>query len=74
MLALTGDGRRSQRHGPAPWDDRTTERLSAAGLSASVITRLTAQWQAEREALQRRDLSEVGHGTVRSIDDQRQRR
>ena len=27
---------------------------SAAGLSASVITRLTTQWQAEREAFQRR--------------------
>jgi putative transposase len=29
---------------------------SAAGLSASVITRLTAQWQAEREAFMRRSL------------------
>jgi putative transposase len=28
----------------------------AAGLSASVITRLTVQWQAEREAFARRDL------------------
>jgi putative transposase len=34
---------------------------SAAGLSASVITRLTSQWQAEREAFQRRDLSEVDY-------------
>jgi putative transposase len=31
---------------------------SAAGLSASVITRLTTQWQAEREAFGQRDLSE----------------
>jgi putative transposase len=34
---------------------------SAAGLSASVITRLTAQWQAEREAFARRDLAEVDY-------------
>src|SRR5918995_518222 len=34
---------------------------SAAGLSASVITRLCAQWQAEREAFQRRDLGEVDY-------------
>jgi putative transposase len=34
---------------------------SAAGLSASVITRLCAQWQAEREAFQRRELSEVDY-------------
>jgi len=34
---------------------------SAAGLSASVITRLCGQWQAEREAFQRRDLSEVDY-------------
>jgi transposase-like protein len=34
---------------------------SVAGLSASVITRLTAQWQAEREAFQQRDLSEVDY-------------
>src|SRR6266508_4216834 len=34
---------------------------SAAGLSASVITRLATQWQAEREAFQRRDLSEVDY-------------
>jgi putative transposase len=34
---------------------------SRAGLSASVITRLTAQWQAEREAFQRRDLGEVDY-------------
>jgi putative transposase len=34
---------------------------SAVGLSASVITRLTTQWQAEREAFQRRDLSEVDY-------------
>ena len=34
---------------------------SAAGLSASVITRLTTQWQAEREAFQQRDLSEVDY-------------
>jgi putative transposase len=34
---------------------------SAAGLSASVITRLCQQWQAEREAFQRRDLSEVDY-------------
>jgi putative transposase len=34
---------------------------SAAGLSASVITRLCAQWQAEREAFQQRDLSEVDY-------------
>ena len=32
---------------------------SAAGLSASVVTRLTTQWQAEREAFGQRDLSEV---------------
>jgi putative transposase len=34
---------------------------SRAGLSASVITRLTTQWQAEREAFQQRDLSEVDY-------------
>src|ERR671910_1262268 len=34
---------------------------SAAGLSASVITRLCAQWQAEREAFGQRDLSEVDY-------------
>src|SRR5215207_5927170 len=34
---------------------------SAAGLSASVITRLTSQWQAEREAFAQRDLSEVDY-------------
>jgi putative transposase len=34
---------------------------SRAGLSALVITRLTAQWQAEREAFQRRDLGEVDY-------------
>ena len=34
---------------------------SAAGLSASVITRLCTQWQAEREAFQQRDLSEVDY-------------
>ncbi len=34
---------------------------SAAGLSASVITRLTQQWQAEREAFQRRDLAGVDY-------------
>jgi transposase-like protein len=34
---------------------------SAAGLSASVITRLTVQWQAERDAFQQRDLSEVDY-------------
>jgi len=32
---------------------------AAAGLSASVVTRLTAQWQAERAAFAQRDLSEV---------------
>jgi len=31
---------------------------AAAGLSASVVTRLTQQWQAEREAFGRRDLSD----------------
>ena len=31
---------------------------AAAGLSASVVTRLTTQWQAEREAFLQRDLSE----------------
>jgi putative transposase len=31
---------------------------ASAGLSASVVTRLTAQWQAEREAFLQRDLSE----------------
>jgi transposase-like protein len=31
---------------------------ASAGLSASVITRLTSQWQAEREAFSKRDLSE----------------
>jgi putative transposase len=34
---------------------------SAAGLSAPVITRLTEQWQAEREAFCRRDLSQVDY-------------
>ena len=34
---------------------------SAAGLSASVTCRLATQWQAEREAFQRRDLSEVDY-------------
>ena len=34
---------------------------SAAGLSASVITRLCEQWQAERAAFQQRDLSEVDY-------------
>jgi len=34
---------------------------SAAGLSASVVTRLCEQWQAEREAFQQRDLSEVDY-------------
>ncbi len=34
---------------------------SAAGLSSSVITRLTKQWQAERDAFMRRDLSEVDY-------------
>jgi transposase-like protein len=34
---------------------------SAAGLSASVVTRLTTQWQAEQEAFQQRDLSEVDY-------------
>ncbi len=34
---------------------------SAAGLSASVITRLTQQWQAEREAFQQRDLQGVDY-------------
>jgi putative transposase len=34
---------------------------SAAGLSASVITRLCEQWQAEREAFAQRDLSEVDY-------------
>jgi putative transposase len=34
---------------------------SAAGLSASVITRLCAQWQAEREAFGQRDLSGVDY-------------
>src|SRR6266545_6308193 len=34
---------------------------SAAGLSASVITRLTTQWQAEREAFQQRDLQGVDY-------------
>src|SRR5215207_2932134 len=34
---------------------------SAAGLSASVITRLTSQWQAEGEAFAQRDLSEVDY-------------
>src|SRR6266540_6100369 len=38
---------------------------SAAGLSASVITRLATQWQAEREAFQRRDLSEVDYDRSR---------
>src|SRR4030095_12442567 len=31
---------------------------ASAGLSASVVTRLTTQWQAEREAFLRRDLSD----------------
>jgi putative transposase len=31
---------------------------ASAGLSASVVTRLTVQWQAEREAFLRRDLSD----------------
>ena len=34
---------------------------SAAGLSSSVITRLTKQWQAERDAFMRRDLSGVDY-------------
>src|SRR6266511_92995 len=34
---------------------------SAAGLSASVITRLVTQWQAERQAFAQRDLSEVDY-------------
>jgi transposase-like protein len=34
---------------------------SVAGLSASVITRLTKQWQAERDAFARRDLSAVDY-------------
>jgi len=34
---------------------------SAAGLSASVITRLITQWQAESEPFQQRDLSEVDY-------------
>jgi putative transposase len=34
---------------------------SAAGLSASVITRLTQQWQAEREAFGQRDLQGVDY-------------
>jgi putative transposase len=34
---------------------------SAAGLSASVITRLCEQWQAEQEAFAQRDLSEVDY-------------
>src|SRR5829696_3279722 len=42
---------------------------SAAGLSASVITRLTSQWQAEREAFQQRDLAAVADGTRESTDD-----
>lgn len=34
---------------------------SSAGLSSSVITRLTKQWQAERDAFMRRDLSSVDY-------------
>jgi putative transposase len=34
---------------------------AAAGLSASVITRLTAQWQAEQQAFQQRDLAGVDY-------------
>jgi putative transposase len=34
---------------------------SAAGLSASVITRLCQQWQAEHQAFQQRDLGEVDY-------------
>ena len=34
---------------------------SSAGLSSSVITRLTKQWQAERDAFMRRDLSKVDY-------------
>ena len=34
---------------------------SAAGLSSSVIVRLTKQWQAERDAFMRRDLSKVDY-------------
>jgi putative transposase len=34
---------------------------SAAGLSSSVITRLSRQWQAERDAFMRRDLSAVDY-------------
>jgi putative transposase len=34
---------------------------SAAGLSASVITRLTAQWQAEQRAFAERDLSDLDY-------------
>jgi transposase-like protein len=34
---------------------------SAAGLSSSVIVRLTKQWQAERDVFMRRDLSSVDY-------------
>jgi putative transposase len=34
---------------------------SAAGLSASVVVRLTKQWQAERDAFMRRDLSRLDY-------------
>jgi putative transposase len=34
---------------------------TSAGLSASVITRLTVQWQAERQAFTQRELSEVDY-------------
>ena len=34
---------------------------SASGLSSSVITRLTKQWQGERDAFMRRDLSQVDY-------------
>jgi putative transposase len=34
---------------------------SAAGLSSSVIVRLTKQWQAERDAFMRRDMSKVDY-------------
>jgi putative transposase len=37
------------------------ELFGSAGLSASVVTRLTTQWQAEREAFAQRDLSEVDY-------------
>jgi putative transposase len=51
-------------HGLSTWDFVPALAAffgSAAGLSAAVITRLVAQWQADHEAFGRRDLSECDY-------------